>query len=94
MESASPNKVKRVKGTINSCFTQYASDKLVGYRAYDGDSRDQQLSQNCGVEMIAPHRRRLKKLSTQDGRKLRRYRRQVERLFAYLQNFRRPVVRY
>ena len=33
---------------------------------------------------------------TQDGRKLRRYRRRwkIERLFAYLQNFRRLVIHY
>jgi IS4 transposase len=36
------------------------------------------------------------KPKTQDGRKLRRYKRRwkVERLFAWLQNFRRLVVRY
>ncbi len=46
--------------------------------------------------MIAPHRHNRKKKHTQDGRKLRRYRRRwkVERLFAWLQNFRRLVVRY
>ncbi|MHA6248249.1 transposase [Pontibacter sp. CAU 1760] len=42
--------------------------------------------------MIAPHR---KKQKTQDGRKLRRYRRrwQVERFFAWLFNFRRTLAR-
>jgi len=46
--------------------------------------------------MIAPHRGNRKKPATQDGRPLRRYRRRykVERLFAWLQNFRRLVVRY
>jgi len=46
--------------------------------------------------MIAPHRRDRKKRKTQDGRKLRRYkrRRKVELLFAWLENFRRLVVRY
>jgi len=48
-----------------------------------------------GVDMIAPHKcnRRHK---TQDGRKLRRYRRRwkVERLFAWLLRFRRLVTRY
>jgi hypothetical protein len=46
--------------------------------------------------MIAPHRRKRRKQCTQDGRKLRRYKRRwkVERLFAWLQNFRRLVVRY
>ncbi len=46
--------------------------------------------------MIAPHRRNRTKPKTQDGRKLRRYQRRwkVERLFAWLHNFRRLVVRY
>ena len=41
--------------------------------------------------MIAPHRRGRKKPKTQDGRTLRRYRRRwkVERINAWLQNFRR-----
>lgn len=49
-----------------------------------------------GVELIAPHRRNRKKPKTQDGRKLRRYKRRwkIERLFAHLGNFRRLVVRY
>jgi len=46
--------------------------------------------------MIAPHRRNRKKPKTQDGRKLRRYKRRwkIERFFAHLGNFRRLVVRY
>ena len=46
--------------------------------------------------MIAPHRSNRKKPKTQDGRKLRRYKRRwkMERLFAWLGNFRRLVVRY
>ena len=49
-----------------------------------------------GIDMIAPHRKNRKKTKTQDGRKLRRYKRRwkVERFFAHLQNFRRIVVRY
>ena len=46
--------------------------------------------------MIAPHRSNRKKPKTQDGRKLRRYKRRwkTERFFAHLGNFRRLVVRY
>jgi len=49
-----------------------------------------------GIELMAPHRSNRRKLSTQDGRKLRRYKRRwkIERLFAWLGNFRRWVVRY
>ncbi|MDB5098880.1 MAG: transposase, family [Cyanobacteria bacterium RYN_339] len=48
-----------------------------------------------GVELIAPHRGN-RKTKTQDGRQLRRYKRRwkVERLFAWLQNFRRLNTRY
>ena len=48
-----------------------------------------------GIELIAPHRNNRKKPKTQDGRKLRRYKRRwkIER-FAHLGNFRRLVVRY
>jgi Transposase DDE domain len=48
-----------------------------------------------GIELISPHRRN-RKNKTQDLRRLRRYRKRwkIERLFAWLQNFRRLVVRY
>ena len=96
IESASPHEVKLVESTIDSGFTQYAPNKLVGDKAYDSDGLDKQLLENRGIEMIAPHRRGRKKPKTQDGRKLRPYRRRwkVERLFAWLHNFRRIVVRY
>jgi transposase len=56
---------------------------------------DAQLAE-CGIEMIAPHRRGRSRPRTQDGRKLRRFKRRwkVERLFAWLGNFRRLVTRY
>ena len=46
--------------------------------------------------MIAPHRCGRRQPKTQDGRALRRYKRRwkVERLFAWLGNFRLLVVRY
>jgi len=96
IESASPHEVKLVEATIDSSFTRHAPDKLIGDKAYDGDKLDDQLLGERGVEMISPHRMGRKKPLTQDGRKLRCYRRRwkVERLFARLQNFRRLVVRY
>lgn len=96
VESASPHEVKLVEKTIDSSFTPYAPDKLIGDKAYDSDPLDQKLMQERCIEMIAPHRMGRKKPKTQDGRKLRPYRRRwkVERLFAWLQNYRRLVVRY
>jgi hypothetical protein len=65
-------------------------------RAYDSDKLDQQLFEERAIELIASHKRNREKQCTQDGRKLRRYLRRwkVERLFAWLQNFRCLVVRY
>jgi len=96
VESASPHEVKLVEETIDSGFTQYAPNKLIGDKAYDSDGLDQRLLEERNVEMVAPHRKGRKKPKTQDGRKLRPYRRRwkVERMFAWLQNFRRIVVRY
>jgi len=67
---------------------------LIGDAAYDSDGLDAELAP-AGIKMIAPHRSNRKR-HTQDGRPLRRFRRRwkVERLFAWLQNFRRLVVRY
>ena len=88
--------VKLVEKTIDSSFTKYAPDKIISDKAYDSDPLNKKLMEERCIEMIAPHRRGRKKAKTQDGRKLRPYRRRwkVERLFAWLQNFRRLVVRY
>jgi transposase len=71
-------------------------EKLIGDRAYDSDKLDKRLAKERGVELVAPHRNNRVKSTTQDGRVVRRYRKRwkVERLFAWLQNFRRLVVRY
>jgi len=68
---------------------------LIGDRAYDSDPLDTKLRDE-GIELIAPHRRNRVKPKTQDGRKLRRYKRRwkIERLNAWLLNFRRIAVRY
>jgi len=68
---------------------------LIGDGAYDSDPLDRRL-RSKGIEMIAPHHRNRTKPVTQDGRPLRRYKRRwkIERLNAWLQNFRRVAVRY
>jgi len=88
--------VTLVDATIDSGFVEHAPDRLIGDKAYDSDGLDERLARTRGVEMIAPHRRNRRKTKTQDGRSLRRYRRRwkVERLFAWLQNFRRLTVRW
>ena len=94
-QSASPHEVTLVEPTLASAFLGEQPERLIGDKAYDSDPLDEGLLQR-GIEMIAPHRKNRKKKKTQDGRKLRRYKRRwkIERLFAWLQNFRRLVVRY
>ena len=93
-ESATPHEVTLVQRTLAEIFVAEPIERLIGDNAYDSDNLDLELAET-GVEMIAPHRSSRKRL-TQDGRPLRRYRRRwkIERLFAWLQNFRRLVTRY
>ena len=91
--SATPNEITLVQATLCSRFTEECPLRLIGDRGYDSDTLDKKLREQ-GIELISPHRRRRKK--TQDGRPLRRYKRRwkVERLFAWLYNFRRIVTRW
>ena len=69
--------------------------RLIYDRACDSDPLRKRLAKR-GIDLICPHRKNRVKPKTQDGRKLRRYRKRwkIERTFAWLGNFRRLVVRY
>jgi transposase len=70
-------------------------ERLIADRGYDSDPLRKRLARR-GIELICPHRRGRVKPPTQDGRKLRRYKRRykVERTFSWLGNYRRLVVRW
>jgi transposase len=93
--SASPHEVTLVERTLETGFLKEAPQRLIADRAYDSDPLDSRLRQQ-GIELIAPHKANRIKPNTQDGRSLRRYRHRwrIERLFAWLQNFKRLVTRY
>ena len=93
--SATPHEITFVRETLAEVFTREKPERLIGDLAYDSDPMDEELEQQ-GIEMIAPHRANRVKPATQDGRALRRYKRRwkVERLFAWLQNFRRIATRF
>lgn len=95
LASATPHEVTLVETTLAHRFTQKTPTRLIGDRAYDSDPLDATLHQR-GIQMIAPHKINRVRVSTQDGRVLRRYRRRwkIERLNAWLQQFRRVVTRY
>ncbi len=88
------NEQKLVVETLQARFLKGLPKKLIGDKAYDSDPLDAELA-SMGVEMIAPHHPRRRRI-TQYGRKLRAYKRRwlIERLFAWLMRCRRLVTRY
>lgn len=87
--------MKLVTQTLMARFIQAVPQRMIGDRAYDSDELDKELRRRK-VRMIAPHRNSRVRKATQDGRELRRYKRRwkIERLFAWIGNFRRTVTRY
>jgi transposase len=92
---ASPHEVNLVKETLSKGFTKAKPKRLIGDMAYDSDPLDRELKK-LKIKMIAPHKSNRVKPATQDGRELRRYKRRwkVERLFAWIQQFRRCQTRF
>jgi transposase len=85
-----------VKPTVAERMVKHLPQWLIGDGAYDSDRLDGELIKQ-EIEMIVPHKwNRKQENKTQDGRKLRRYKKRwvVERFFAWLQNYRKNVVRY
>lgn len=68
---------------------------LIADRAYDSDKLRESLAAK-GWDLVCPHRRGRVRPHTQDGRKLRRYRRRwkIERTISWLSSFRRLMVRH
>ncbi len=95
ISSASPHEVTLVEETLDNAFVADAIHRLIGDKAYDSIGLDERLHEERGIELIAPNLSSRKRKS-QDGRPLRRYRRRwkIERLFAWLHNYRRLVIRY
>lgn len=93
--SASPHEVTLVLDTLKERFLRQRPVRLIGDRAYDSDPLDETLAKQK-IELISPHKFNRVKPTTQDGRVLRRYTRRwkIERLFAWLQNYRRVLVRH
>ncbi|WP_390817772.1 IS5 family transposase [Symmachiella macrocystis] len=94
-ESASASEVNLIERLVDRRTTQRPPARLIYDKAGDSDPLRERLAAR-GIDLICPHRRNRKRPATQDGRKVRRYRRryEVERTIAWLQYFRRLVTRY
>ncbi|MDE0089083.1 MAG: hypothetical protein OXU23_25420 [Candidatus Poribacteria bacterium] len=72
-----------VEPALDVCWTSETPAVLIGDKAYDSDPLEASL--RCwGVEMVSPHKKNRPRPATQDGRRLRRYKRRlkVERFFS------------
>jgi transposase len=102
-ESASVHEVKLIESLVEKVRIPRQGrgrprkkvKRLIYDKAADSDPLRKRLKRR-GTDLIAPHRDNRVKRPMQDGRKLRRYGRRwkIERTFAWIQNFRRLVVRY
>lgn len=93
--SASPHEVTLIEPLLEKRVLRRKPRHLIYDTAADSDPLRERLRRR-GIELICPHRCNRTKPATQDGRKLRRFRRRwkVERSISWLQNFRRLVIRY
>jgi transposase len=83
-----------VKAVLTGCFLDELPKRLISDKAHDSDGLDEQMSE-YGIEMISPNRSN-RKQKTHSGRSRLRYRCRwkVERIFAWMQNYRRLVTRW
>jgi transposase len=93
--SASHAEVNTIETLLDVRVLDRKPQRLIYDKAADADWLRTSLGQR-GIELICPHRKGRKKVKTQDGRKLRRYRHRwvVERTISWLQYCRRLVTRY
>lgn len=68
---------------------------VVTDRAYDSDPLRQELADE-GFVLLSPHRKNRRRPPTNDGRRMRRYRRRwvIERTMSWVHSFRRLLVRH
>lgn len=93
--SASPHEVTLIEALLEKRILRRKPRRLIYDAAADSDPLRARLKRR-GIDLVCPHRSNRTKPGTQDGRKLRRFRRRwkVERSISWLQNFRRLVTRY
>ncbi|MGI5832717.1 MAG: IS5 family transposase [Thermoguttaceae bacterium] len=103
LTSATPNESTLIESTLDTIRVPRKGKerprkrfpRLIYDRAADRHQLRHRLKTERKIDLICPQRSN-RKVKVQDGRKLRRYRRRwkIERTNAWLQNFRRVLVRF
>jgi len=86
-----------VEETLDVAFVDELPEKLIADKGFDSRPLQERLRAERDIELVAPTRGGIRaSRRKQDGRSLRRYRRRwkVERLFAWLKQFRRISTRW
>ena len=96
IDSASPAECRLVEKTVEKSLIDLNGILLIADKAYDSDPLDQTMMELYNISIVSPHKSNRVKPPTQDGRQLRRYIRRwkIERVFAWLHNYRRLVTRW
>jgi transposase len=82
-------------GSIPAGVAVPAGAPVIADKAYDSDPLRQDLA-GAGFVLLSPHRKNRRKPPTNDGRRMRRYRRRwvIERTLSWMHSFRRLLVRH
>jgi len=98
LDSASPSEVKLIERTLDNISVPRTGkgrprktiERLIYDKAADSDPLCERLKKR-GIDLIVPHKTNRRKPKTQDGRKLRRYRKRwkIERTISWIGNYRR-----
>ena len=96
LHSASPHESTLLASCLDAAPPEFLPPLLIADKAYDSDPLDAQTIAEFGVELIAPHKQNRRAPKTQDGRRLRRYKKRwkIERMFAWFDRFRRLLLRW
>jgi transposase len=94
VETAQKSENALTEALLEARFTKEAPQILIGDKGYDSRGLHEDLLQK-GIHLVAPHLK-TRAHPFQDGRRLRRlkWRYKIERLFAWLKNYRRLRIRW
>jgi len=94
--SASPHEVTLVEETLDEFLADDHIDRLVGDKAYDSESLAAKLASDRAIQLIVPPKETNQQRADWGPaeQEIYKHRWKIERLFSWLNHFRRTVVRW